>query len=143
MSEKEIFVLSDPLVEPSWEFLQGVLKEKYGWWMEIRDHVTGNYPHVTEVWKYYNDGKQWLYRLMQKKNTIFWLAVMADTYRITFYFPKRAEPVISGSALPENIRTEFLTAMSYGQIRPITLRMEDPSQVETVKQLVALKLSLK
>ncbi len=143
MTEKEIFILTDPLVEPSREFLKEVLKEKYDWWMEIRDHVTGSYPHVTEIWKYYNDGKQWLYRLMQKKNTIFWLAVMADTYRITFYLPKRAEPVISGSALPESIRTEFLTTRSYGQIRPITLTMEEPSQVETVKQLVALKLGLK
>ncbi|HNQ37260.1 MAG TPA: DUF3788 family protein, partial [Prolixibacteraceae bacterium] len=67
MSNKEIFILSDPMVEPSPEFLKEVLKEKYDWWTEIRDHVTEHYPHITEVWKYYNDGKQWLYRLMQKK----------------------------------------------------------------------------
>lgn len=143
MTEKETFILTDPMVEPSPEFLQEVLKEKYDWWMEIRDHVMGSYPHVTEVWKYYNDGKQWLYRLMQKKNTIFWLAVMTDTYRITFYFPKKLEALITGSALPEQMKADFLTARSFGQIRPITLKMEEPSQVETVKQLVALKLSLK
>lgn len=143
MSNKEIFILSDPMVEPTPEFLKEVLKEKYDWWLEIRDHVTGSYPHVTEVWKYYNDGKQWLYRLMQKKNTIFWLAVMADTYRITFYFPKKAEALISGSGLPEQIRTDFLTAHSYGQIRPISLKMERASDMELVRQLVALKLSVK
>ncbi len=141
MDEKETYILTDPMVEPSPEFLKEVLSEKYDWWMEIRDHVTGNYPHVTEVWKYYNDGKQWLYRLMQKKTTIFWLAVMADTYRITFYFPKKLEALIAGSALPEQMRADFLTARSYGQIRPISLKMEEKSGVELVKRLVALKLN--
>lgn len=143
MNEKEVFILSDPMVEPSWEFLREVLGEKYNWWMEIRDHVTGTYPHITEVWKYYNDGKQWLYRLMQKKNTIFWLAVMVDSYRITFYFPKKAEGVISSSDLPEKVKSDFLTARSYGQIRPISQRMESASDVELVTQLVALKLAIK
>ena len=143
MSNKEIFILSDPMVEPSPEFLKEVLKEKYAWWTEIRDHVTGHYPHITEVWKYYNDGKQWLYRLMQKKNTIFWLAVMADSYRITFYFPKKAEALITASDLPEEMKADFLTARSSGQIRPISLKMERASDVERVKQLVALKLTIK
>ncbi len=143
MSEKETFILSDPMTEPTREFLAAVLQEKYRWWLEICDHVTVSYSHVTEVWKYYNDGKQWLYRLMQKKNTIFWIAVMAGTFRVTLYFPKKAEELIAGSALPDPVKAGFLAARSCGQIRPITLRMERASDVELVKQLVALKLSIK
>ncbi len=131
------------MVEPTWEFLGQVLGEKLAWWMQIRAYTLDRYPNISEVWRFYNDGKQWLYRLMHKKNTICWIAVMADTFRVTFYFPKKAEALIAGSSLPGAVKEEFLNARSYGRIQPITVRMEDASAVELVRQLVDLKLALK
>jgi hypothetical protein len=142
MSEKETFILPDPMVEPTEEFLSAVLGEKYAWWQQIRDHATGNYRDVTELWKYYNDGKQWLYRLMQKKNTICWIAVMADTFRITFYFGLKATPIIEASALPDPIKADFTTGKLYGKIKAISIKMKEKADVTTACQLVDLKMRL-
>jgi Protein of unknown function (DUF3788) len=143
MSEKETFILPDPMVEPTEEFLSAVLGEKFNWWQQIRDYTTGHYPGVTELWRYYNDGKQWLYRLMQKKNTICWIAVMADTFRITFYFGLKATPIIEASALPDSIKADFLTAKMYGKIKAISIKMREAGDVVIVCQLVDLKMKMK
>jgi ABC-type uncharacterized transport system YnjBCD substrate-binding protein len=143
MAEKETFILSDPLVEPTEAFLSAVLGEKFTWWQLIKDYTVGNYREVTELWRYYNDGKQWLYRLMQKKNTIFWVAVMADTLRITFYFSQKAEPVIEASSLPDSIKADFLTAKMYGKIKAISIKMKEGAEVSIVCQLVDLKMKMK
>jgi hypothetical protein len=143
MSEKETLILSDPLVEPTEEFLSAVLGEKYTWWQQIRSYAMDNYSSVTEVKRYYNDGKQWLYRLMRKKDTICWIAVMADTFRITFYFSQRAEPVIAASSLPDAIKADFLTGKLYGKIKAISINMKEKADVTTACQLVDLKMKMK
>lgn len=143
MTEKEIFILSDPLVEPTREFLSQVLGEKEAWWIQIRAYAMDEYPGITEIWRYYNDGKQWLYRLMRKKKTICWMAVMAGTFRVTFYFGQKAESLIQASDLPDNVKQGFLDGPSYGKIKAISVKMEERSDVELVLQLVDLKVKLK
>ncbi len=143
MTEKEIFIFTDPSVEPSIELMSEALGEKLTWWMQIRAYAMDNYPHVTDVWRYYNDGKQWLYRMLQKKNTICWMTVVDDTFKVTFYFGQKAIPVIMAEQLPDKVKQEFLTNPSFGKIKYISVRMADKSDVELVHQLVDLKVRIK
>ncbi len=143
MTEKEIFIFTDPSVEPSIELLSEALGEKLTWWMQIRAYAMDHYPHVTDVWRYYNDGKQWLYRMLQKKNTICWMTVVDDTFKVTFYFGQKAIPAIMESTLSEEVKQEFLTNPSFGKIKYISVRMTDKSDVELVHQLVDLKVKIK
>jgi len=142
MTGKETFVLTDPLVDPSWEFLSRLLGEKLTWWMQIRAYAMDNYPDVTDVWRYYNDGKQWLYRILKKKNTICWMTVVDDTFKVTFYFGQKAIPVIMASALPEKVKEEFLSNPPFGKIKYISVRMASLADVELVLQLVDLKVKI-
>ena len=143
MADKETFILSDPLVEPTEEFLSAVLGEKFTWWQEIRDYTMRNYPGVSELWRYYNDGKQWYYRLMRKKDTVCWIAVLVDTFRITFYFSQKAEPVIEASSLPVSMKEDFLTAKMYGKIKGISIKMCEQQNVTTACQLIDIKMQMK
>lgn len=143
MTEKEIFILTDPLVEPTRESLSQVLGEKEAWWIQIRAYAMDEYPGITEIWRYYNDGKQWLYRLMLKKKTICWMAVMAGTFRVTFYFGQKAGSLILASNLPDHVKQDFTDGPSYGKIKAISVKMEERSDVELVLQLVDLKVKLK
>jgi len=97
-------------------------------------------PSVTPVWRYYNDGKQWLFRLLQKKETIFWCSLVDDTFRITFYFTDKFEPAILNSPLPEEVITGFVTSKRFGKLRAITIRMEKARDIESIKLLTAIKL---
>ena len=58
---------------------------------------------ISEEWKYYNDGKTWLFRTLKKKKTLFWIRILKNTFRIAFWFINKLEPIILESDSHEKI----------------------------------------
>jgi len=143
MSEKEKFVLSDKAVIPTDDLISSILGEKKMIWDAIMKYASDNYKDISGGWNYYNDGKQWLFKLSQKKKTIFWSAMLEDTFRITFYFGDKAEPVIEASGLPESVKKDFKTGMRYGKIRAISLKINKEADIDIVKTLIEIKSRIK
>jgi hypothetical protein len=143
MATKEEMLLGDREVVPTDEYVFALLGEKKLLWQDIHNYAGENFKDVSGSWNYYNDGKQWLYKLVQKKKTIFWSALMKDTFRITFYFGNKAEPVLEKSDLNPRIIAGFMSAQRYGLIRPISIKVFDESDAENVKKLIAIKIKLK
>jgi hypothetical protein len=143
MEPQEKPILSDPMVTPDDALIAAILGTKMEWWKTIMDHTMQNYPSVTPVWRYYNDGKQWLFRLLKKKDTIFWTTLFEDTFRITFYFPDRVEPLIEASNLPEKMKEDFFNGHRYGKIRGLTVKVESKQDIDKVLELVAIKFQIK
>jgi hypothetical protein len=143
MTAKEIFVMSDPLVRPDEKLIFSIIGEKKILWQEIMNYLKSNYPDASGQWNYYKDGKAWLFKVVQKKKTIFWSLILEDTFRITFYFGDKAEPVIIESELPDKVKQDFLTGKRYGKIRAISLKINDMKDVEIVKTIVPIKVKIK
>jgi hypothetical protein len=143
MAEKEKMMLSDKSVIPSEEQIFSFIGENKVHWHNIMSHVFENYKDSSGSWNYYNDGKQWLFKQVQKKKTIFWAAVLADTFRITFYFSDKALPFIENSDLPSKIKEDFITAKKYGSIRPVSIKVFDNPDVENVIKLIDIKTRMK
>jgi hypothetical protein len=143
MAENEKRVLSDKSVIPDDEHIFSLIGNNKVHWKRIMDHVAGNYKDTSGSWNYYNDGKQWLFKMVQKKKTIFWSGIMDNTFRITFYFGNKAEPIIENSDLPRYISDEFKTAKHYGLIRPVTFLIKSETDVDNVLKLIAIKSKMK
>ncbi|HEX2974734.1 MAG TPA: DUF3788 family protein [Bacteroidales bacterium] len=144
MSDKEILALSNPSVYPNDDLVFSIIGERKPLWQQILKHMLEDYKDISWSWNYYNDGKQWLFKLVQKKKTIFWGAVLATgEFRITFYFADKAEPLIFGSDLPQRVKENFKTAKKYGAIRPATLLVNNEDDVTTVMKLADIKVKLK
>jgi hypothetical protein len=143
MAENDKLVLSDKSIVPTDEYIFSFLGDRKFLWQSIMKHITESYTDATGSWNYYNDGKQWLYKFVQKKKTLFWGAILSGAFRITFYFGNKAEPVIDGSDLPQEIKDGFKTAKRYGLIRPISILVNDESDVENVIKLIGIKQNLK
>jgi hypothetical protein len=143
MTESEKLVLGDRSVYPSEEILQSIIGDKMVIWQKIISYVKDNYKDITEEWRYYNDGKQWLFKMQQKKKTIFWAGVLKDTFRITFYFGNKAEPVIEGSTLPQKIKDGFRDARRFGTLRPISTIVKENQDLENILKLIDVKVKLK
>lgn len=139
MSEKEVFILSDKNVVPTDDYIFSLLGDKKELWNSIMKHVKDNYKDTSGTWNYYNDGKQWLFKMVRKKKTIFWSAMLQDAFRISFYFGDKAIPLIDASELPPEIKAGFKTAKKYGAIRPISIKVLVHSDVETILQLIEIK----
>jgi hypothetical protein len=136
-------ILKDKDIYPSDEVIFSIISNKRIVWETIMGYAHENYPVTIGEWKYYNDGKQWLFRLLLKKKTIFWISLVEDTFRITFYFGGKAESLIIESTLSENVKKEFLTREFSGPFRPVTIKIKDISDFDDVRKLIDLKIRQK
>lgn len=143
MAESEKPVLGDKSIYPSDEILLTFFGDKMIFWKKILSYVKDNYKEITEEWRYYNDGKQWLFKMQQKKKTIFWASVLKDTFRITFYFGNKAEPVIEGSTLPQKIKDGFRDAQRFGALRPVTTIVKGNQDFDNILKLIDVKIKIK
>jgi hypothetical protein len=139
----EPIVLTDPNVQPTEELIFSIIGENSVYWEKLIEYVYENHFDITEEWRFYNDGKSWLYRALRKKKTLYWIGVIKDTFRISFWFGDKAEPVIEASTLPENIKEQFRNAKHYAHSRVISIEMRLPEDLENALKLIELKAKLK
>lgn len=142
MSEPEKPVLGDKSIYPSDEFLLSIIGDKMVFWQKLVSYVKDNYTDITEEWRYYNDGRQWLFKMQRKKKTIFWASILKDTFRITFYFGNKAEPVIGESPLPQKIKDGFRDARRFGALRPISIVVDENQDFDNILKLIDVKIKL-
>ncbi|MBK9389995.1 MAG: DUF3788 family protein [Bacteroidetes bacterium] len=113
--------LTDPAIRPDDELIESLIGKKIIFWKAIQTHTEASYKDVSGDWNYYKDGKQWLFKCVQKKKTLFWAALFGKSFRITFYFGDQAEQILVGSDIPEPMKEGFINAKRFGAIRPITV----------------------
>jgi len=142
MAELEKMVLSDKSVIPTDDYIFSLIGDKKFHWQSIMSYASENY-NDTGSWNFYNDGKQWLFKLVNKKKTIFWSGILTGTFRITFYFGDKVEPLLAASDLPEKIKDEFKSAKRYGAVRAISLVINDLMDVGNVIKLIVIKHQMK
>ena len=139
----EPIVLTDPNIQPTDELIFGIIGENSVYWEKLVDYLYDKHLNISEEWRFYNDGKSWLYKAVKKKQTLYWIGVIKDTFRVSFYFGDKAEPVIEASALPESFKEEFRNAKRYGQLRAISIEVRSEEDFSNVVLLLELKAKMK
>ena len=136
-------VLTDKNQFPTEEIIFSHIGKSRVSWESIFKYIHTNNPDFSEQWKYYNDGKSWLLKITRKSKTIFWLSVIQNSFKITFYFGDKAEPALMESAISDRFKKEFKEGKRYGKIRGLTLLMNNKQNIEYVKELISIKLNIK
>ena len=95
-------VLKDPLIEPKNIILENVLGKKYKLYADFVEKM-GRYELIPE-WKYYNDTKSWLCRILNKKKNYCWLSVLDTGIKLTFYFKQETIKGIYEMNISEKIK---------------------------------------
>lgn len=99
-------------------------------------------PSVSGEWRYYQDGKSWLYKATHKRLTLCWASVFQGKFKTTCYFPDRAEPAITGSKLPKTYVDQFLNGRRYGRTRAISVDVRKLADLDATKQLMEIRLQV-
>ena len=79
--------LNDESQYPSDEVLSRYLGQAKSAWDLFMDFLKENHPSFSGQWRYYKDGKSWLYKLTKKKQTICWISIFQDKFSIIGNFP--------------------------------------------------------
>ena len=135
--------LNDKNIVPTDELIFSVIGDKRLLWQRVMQYASASSSDVYGVWNFYNDGKQWLFKLTQKKKTIFWAGLVDDNMRVTFWFADKAEPLISASPLPPSLKDKFRGAKKIGLIRPVSVFLNEQADADNVITLISIKLKIK
>ena len=136
-------LLNDKDQVPTEEIIFSHIGKARTQWKALFGYIDDAFPDFAGEWRFYNDGKQWLLKTTRKSKTIFWTSVMRGTFTTTFYFGDKAEPAILASTLSDPLKDAFRNGPRYGKIRGITVHVRKKSDVEDVKALIAIRLSIK
>ena len=134
-------VLSDKNKIPNEAMVFSIIGDKELVWKQTMSYLYDRNNDISEVWKYYNDGKSWLFRILQKKKTICWIKILDDTFRIAFWFANRLEPIIIESRLPDKMKEEYLNSKTFNKSRCIFIDVQDSKDFENIKTLIDLKIN--
>jgi hypothetical protein len=139
----EPLVLTDKSVVPTDDLVFSIIGNNSVYWKNLLASVRQKYPSAEEVWKFYKDGNNWLFRVILKKKTLFWIAVYEDTFRITFYFGDKAEPAIENSSLTNEMKDSFKNGPRYGKIRAISFKVKSTEDVNQALVVAGIKAVMK
>ncbi len=97
---------------------------------------TGPEYGLEPQWRWYNDGKAWLCKMVFKKKTVFWLSVWDGFFKAGFYFVERHLQGINELDIDPEIKAELSKAKPIGTLYPVTLEMRRKEQVPDLLKLV-------
>jgi len=136
-------LLNDPAISPSPEVLQNVLGTSFPVYEKTMAAITGDPYGLVPEWRYYNDGKAWLCKVVFKKKTIFWLSVWDGFFKTGFYFVERHCPGIHELEIDESIKQELRMAKPFGTLYPVGLVMHQEEQIPDLLKIIEYKKNLK
>jgi len=135
--------LNDPAVPPSPEVLQNVLGMGFPVYEKTMAVITANPYGLVPEWRYYNDGKAWLCKVVFKKKTIFWLSVWDGFFKTGFYFVERHCPGIHELEIDESIKQNLRLAKPSGTLNPVGLVLNREEQIPDLLKIIEYKKDLK
>lgn len=139
----EELVLKDKDIYPKEEIIFSHINKSRATWNSVFKYVHTNHPELNEEWRYYNDGKSWLLKVTFKSKTIFWLVVVANAFRITFYFSEKAIQSFSEYPISKTLVKKIKESKKVGKSIALTFLMSDKQNIDLVKEAIELKIKTK
>jgi hypothetical protein len=137
-------LLRNPEIYPSSEVLEETLGEPiYKVLESFVSTITSEDYGLTVEWRFYNDGKAWLSKVVYKKKTIFWLSVWEGFFKTGFYFTEKHFEGIAALEISETIKENFAKAKPSGRLHPMIIDINNQAQIEDVLTIIRFKKSLK
>ena len=136
-------LLRDPKLFPSDQVLKGALGAAlYSIMESFIETITGEEDLAVE-WRYYNDGKSWLGKVVYRKKTVLWLSVWEGFFKTGFYFTEKHLEDIAALDISGTIKENFCKARPVGRLIPMIIDVNDKEQLNDVLTIVRFKKNLK
>jgi hypothetical protein len=93
-------------------------------------------------WRFYNDGKAWLDRLVFKKKTVCWVAVADGLFRIVFYFTTNNDAGVKALDVDGKLKDDYFAHEPIGKLKPFVIRVKTKKSLDDVFTVIAYKISI-
>jgi hypothetical protein len=106
------------------------------------ERITNEEYALAIEWRFYNDGKAWLGKVLYKKKTVLWLSVWEGFFKTSFYFTEKHLEKIAALDIADTIRDEFAGAKPVGRLLPMIFNISNQEQVKDLLTVVRFKKGL-
>jgi len=137
----EVKLLTDPLVAPDDKVLEAALGKNFKLFTEFRNIISVN--NLVLEWHYYNDGKQWLCKTLNKKKNLCWLSVWNTGFKLTFYFLERAIGGVYSLDISDEIKAISKETKTAGKSHPVMFIVKNKKLMNDSLKILAYKKDLK
>ena len=135
-------LLRDPQQKPDEKLFNTILNEQlYHVYEELQNMLSE--IGLSSEWRYYNDGKSWLYKITYKKKTIAWLSLWKYFFKTSFYFTEKTRAGIMKLDIGDDLKSSFLKEKRIGKLIPLILKIDDPAKLVYFRRIAEYKMSLK
>jgi hypothetical protein len=139
----DVIRLTDPDKYPGEGLLGEILGDSFPVYEAVMNSVTGIEYGLEPLWRFYNDGKAWLCKVVFKKKTIFWLSVWDGYFKVAFYFNERHCAGIRELDIDPGITDALSVAKPFGTLYPVVLEMRKKEQISDLLILADYKKRLR
>ncbi|KAB2871814.1 MAG: DUF3788 family protein [Bacteroidales bacterium] len=139
----ETLLLREKEIEPTDEVLENALgKELFTIYQEIIKIFTEEFS-LEPQWRFYNDGKAWLCKVVYKKKTILWLSIWKNYIKTGFYFTDKTGVGVLELDIDNKIKEVFEVAKPIGKLIPLVIDIDQQNQIEDLKKVVKYMKEMK
>jgi len=134
-------ILTDQMVKPDINILENALGKNYGLFNEFVEKISVN--NFILEWNYYNDGKSWLCKILNKKKNLGWLSVWNTGFKITVFFTERTINGVYGLNINDDVKTMAKETKYTGKLLPIVLLIKNKKVLSDGLKILEYKKTLK
>jgi len=130
-------ILTDSNIYPNSNVIEKALNKDYESYEKFMEMV--NERGLSAEWRYYNDGKNWLCKIINKKKTVCWLSVWDIGLKVSFFFTEKT----IGGVYELKTKTHIEIAKQSGKLLPVILIIDSIEKLHDSVKLLEYKMKLK
>jgi len=134
-------ILIDPTVEPDNNVLENALGKNFKRFSKFLDKISDK--KLILEWNYYNDGKSWLGKVLNKKKNLCWLSIWNTGFKLTFYFTEKTINGISELEIEDEIKNFAKINKPIGKLIPIIILIGNERALNDGIKIIDYKMKLK
>lgn len=135
--------LNNPEVYPEEGVLADLLESSFPVFQRCMTKISGEPLMLSPEWRYYKDGHAWLCKVTHKKKTVFWLSVWEGFFKTTFYFTEKTGAGVADLGIDPELLEKFRSNKPIGRLIPLTISVQDETQLDDLVRIAEYKMKLK
>jgi hypothetical protein len=135
-------ILADSSLYPDKRVLAEALgEENYSLFVKFAEQMET--LNLTLEWRYYNDGKEWLCKILNKKKNLGWLSIWENSFRVTVFLTAKTINGFHALAISDEIKTYAKEAKPTGKLIPTITTINTESVIDDMLKILEYKKQLK
>jgi len=133
--------LTDQSVYPDEQVLKGVLGKSYQAYCTMLELFDRNEMHYE--WRYYMDGKSWLFKVQKKKKTIIWMSAWKGHMKAAIYIPLRLLDALLELPISGEMKERIKSTQNVGKSKPCIFEIRNQKILKDLDRVMQFKIRTK